>query len=388
MHRVPWRDGVLGAVLLLSAAALFYWPNEVAAAVHSGMSLCGNILFPSLFPFLILSSLVVELGLSRYMGQILSPLMMPLFRVNGRCSSALVLGLLSGYPVGAKTAIQLYETGQCSKTEAERLLAFCNNCGPAFIFGAVGTGVFGSSKLGVLLYLIHVLAALLTGMIFRFYQGDAHSETNDRFQEIQAARLSSALIHCITGAMQSMLHISSFVLFFSVTIRILTCSGVLFALSHVISLLFMPFGMNTELSSALLAGFLEVSSGVTALPKAALSIQLSLAAFLLGWAGLSVHCQVISFLGTNGLSLRTYLGGKLIHGILSAGIVALLVQLHLFDETVAVFWSTQTETVGHLDAQQVLTISVAAAWLAWLLFFLAVVQIWKKRSGKSIRHTL
>ena len=181
MHRIPWRDGVLGAVILLSAAALFSWPNEAADAVRSGISMCGNMLFPSLFPFLILSSLVVELGISRYMGRFLSPLMMPLFRVNGRCSSALVLGLLSGYPVGAKTAIQLYETGQCSRVEAERLLAFCNNCGPAFILGAVGTGVFGSSKLGILLYLIHILAALLTGMIFRFYQGNTRTKALETY---------------------------------------------------------------------------------------------------------------------------------------------------------------------------------------------------------------
>ncbi len=64
--------------------------------------------------------------------------MAPLFRAGGACSSALALGFVGGYPVGARTAIALYENGQCSKTEAERLLAFCNNSGPAFILGGGG----------------------------------------------------------------------------------------------------------------------------------------------------------------------------------------------------------------------------------------------------------
>ena len=72
--------------------------------------------------------------------------------------------------MGARTAIALYEKGQCSKTEAERLLAFCNNSGPAFIFGVVGAGVFASGKIGLLLYLIHLLASLCVGVLFRFYK--------------------------------------------------------------------------------------------------------------------------------------------------------------------------------------------------------------------------
>lgn len=54
--------------------------------------------------------------------------------------------------------------------------------------------------------------------------------------------------------------------------------------------------------------------------------RLSMAAFMLGWAGLSVHCQVLAFLGDSGLSLRTYLTGKLLHGGLSALFTALLVR--------------------------------------------------------------
>ena len=150
--KAQYRDILLGAGLLWATLALILWPDQAMEAMRDGLKLCGNVILPSLFPFFVLSSLVVELGMSRYLGKLLEPVMAPLFRVNGNCAAALALGFVGGYPVGARTAIELYEQDQCSRTEAERMLAFCNNSGPAFILGVVGAGVFGSGTAGLLLY--------------------------------------------------------------------------------------------------------------------------------------------------------------------------------------------------------------------------------------------
>lgn len=152
------RDLLLGLALLCATLALMLYPQPSMEAAKSGLALCYNVIIPSLFPFFVLSSLVVELGLAGYLGRLLEGLMRPLFHVSGACASAFALGFIGGYPVGAKTAISLYENGMCTKTEAERLLAFCNNSGPAFILGVVGAGVFASSRVGVLLYLAHAAA--------------------------------------------------------------------------------------------------------------------------------------------------------------------------------------------------------------------------------------
>ena len=140
------RDGLLGLTLLICAAALVAAPKEAIAGAKDGLALCFNVIVPSLFPFFVLSSLVVDLGLAAYLGRAMEGLMRPLFRVSGSCAAAVALGFIGGYPVGARTALQLYQQGLCSKTEAERLLAFCNNSGPAFILGVVGAGVFGDGR--------------------------------------------------------------------------------------------------------------------------------------------------------------------------------------------------------------------------------------------------
>ena len=169
--RQGMRDLLLGIGLLAATLALLVDPQSAMEAARNGLALCGNVIVPSLFPFFVLSSLVVDLGLAGYLGRLLERVMRPLFRVNGACASALALGFIGGYPVGARTAIALYQSGMCTRTEAQRLLAFCNNSGPAFILGVVGAGVFASSRVGVLLCLAHALASVCVGVLFRFYRG-------------------------------------------------------------------------------------------------------------------------------------------------------------------------------------------------------------------------
>ncbi len=379
-----YRDAMLGLGLLGCALALVLWPGEAMAAMKEGLALCGNVIVPSLFPFFILSSLVVELGMSRYLGALFQPLMAPLFRVNGACASAVALGFVGGYPVGARTAITLYENGQCSKTEAERLLAFCNNSGPAFILGVVGAGIFGSGRMGLLLYLVHILASLLVGLLFRFYRpGEGPRRGCRPGAQFQTARFSLAFTRSVTGAMSATLNICAFVLCFTVLIRLLALSGALSGAARLLALVLEPLGLSQLWAGRLITGLLEVSSGVSSLTDGPLSGRLSMAAFMLGWAGLSVHCQVLAFLGDSGLSMGTYLTGKLLHGLLSALLLRAITLVCALPAPVSAYLADQTESMAALEFQQALTISTASAWCLFLLLFALAVGGVKKSAGKS-----
>lgn len=363
------RDGCIGAGLLLAAIALILWPAQTSQAVREGLELCGNVIIPALFPFFLLSSLVVELGLSRYLGRALAPVMAPLFRVNGNCAAALALGAVGGYPVGARTAIQLYQNGQCSKTEAERLLAFCNNCGPAFILGVVGSGVFGDRRAGLLLYSAHLLASLLVGLLFRFYKpGERPSRNRSESAQFQTVRFSAAFTHAVSGSLQSCINISAFILCFSVILRLLALSGLLGAGASLLSGLLSPFGLDRIWAQRLITGLLELSSGVSSLADGSAAGRLSMAAFMLGWAGVSVHCQVLIFLGDSGLSMGTYMVGKLLHGGFSALITALLVRLCSFELPAAFYLTEQTQAIAESSLHQVLVLSSVSAYWLWLGF--------------------
>lgn len=378
------RDALAASALLIATAALAISPGEAINGAKDGLALCFNVIVPSLFPFFVLSSLVVDLGLAAYLGRAMEGLMRPLFRVSGSCAAAVALGFIGGYPVGARTALQLYEQGLCSKTEAERLLAFCNNSGPAFILGVVGAGVFGDSRVGLLLYLTHALASLLVGLLFRFYGGwERRRACAPRPKPIQTVTLPAAFTGAVSRALQSTLNICAFVVFFAVVLRLLSAYGALSGAAALLSLA----GFEGEWARRLVAGLLELSSGVASLQGGAgLAGRVSMAAFMLGWAGLSVHCQVLSFLVDSGLSARVYLAGKLCHGLIAAALTWGLTRLFPLSAPVADYLVEQTESIAALDFSTALAASTLAALAGWLILAWLCGPLLQKSCGKSRRH--
>ena len=346
------------------------------------------MILPSLFPFFILSSLVISLGLAGYLGRLLEPVMRPLFHVGGPCAAALALGFVGGYPVGARAALTLYEEKQCTKTECERLLAFCNNSGPAFILGVVGAGVFADSRVGLLLCLVHALASVCVGLVFRFYRMGESAGRERISPPISAQRFTTAFTGAVKGAVTSTLNICAFVVCFTVILRLCFLSGLFPALAGFLGRSLAPLGFTEVWARRLLTGLLELSSGVAALTgDGSLSGRVAMAAFLLGWAGVSVHCQVLSFLGESGLSTRTYIGGKLLHGIFSAALTALLLRAFPLRESVSSYLAQQVEGIAGTDFYSALAVSTAAAWGVFLLFFL-LAAVGVKTSGKRRRSVV
>ncbi|MBE6956536.1 MAG: sporulation protein [Ruminococcaceae bacterium] len=373
--RPACRELVYAVVLLCAAAVLIACPQQSMQAAQQGISLCAETIVPSLFPFFVLSGMVVELGLARHLGRLVERVMWPLFRVNGAGATALVLGLVGGYPVGARTAIELYQKGCCSQTETERLLAFCNNSGPAFILGVVGAGVFGSGRAGLALYLVHVAASVCVGVLFRFYGGVEERCKPDLRPAGGGVSFALAFTRSVRSALTGVLNICAFVMTFSVILGLLARVGVLETLTRALTW----FGMDAQQAYQLLRGLLEVSSGVRGLAG---SGRLPMAAFMLGWAGLCVHCQVLSFLMDSGLRVGTYLAGKALHGALSALFAVGLVRW--FPNALpAAGWLVPQVENGLVPK---LSVSMAAAWVLWL-GFLAVALFGrrnrKKRGGKG-----
>lgn len=356
--------------------ALLLYPSEAVSAARDGVELCINVILPSLFPFFVLSTLCVELGLIQALGKLTERLMRPMFRVNGACTGAFLLGIVGGYPVGARTAISLYEKKQCSKAEAERLLSFCNNSGPAFILGVVGAGIFSSSSAGLWLYGAHVAASILVGLVFRFYGDSASCSASPSLSPAPVNTFSEAFTGSVKSAFSSALNICAFVIFFTVVIRLMFLTGVIAHLSGFLAWLLKDLGISEQAVESILSGLIEMTSGVWSLRDMAASLgsRLCMAAFILGWAGLSVHCQVLSFIGASGLSTKTYFFGKLLHGAISAGLIYLLSKALHWNEPVSSYLANQVTTIAELDFGRALSVSTITAVLVWCI--LTGISIW------------
>ncbi len=360
-----------GLCILCCLIGFLTFPTQAASGARDGIQLCLDVIIPSLFPFFVLSTLLVEMGFAGYFGLLLEKVMRPVFNLNGACASAVALGFLGGYPVGAKTAIALYQKNMCSKAEAQRLLSFCNNSGPAFILGAVGAGIFASSRAGVLLYLAHTAASLTVGFMFRFYKrNDKGVRPNGAFAHAPHESLPNAFIKSVTTSFQSVLSICAFVIFFTVAVKMLFLFGLLPALAEALGFLLSPFGMTAGAAEKLLTGLIEITSGLWNLrgSAASLSSQLAMAAFMLGWAGISIHCQVLSFIGESGLKAWTYIVGKLIHAVLSAVYAFLMIGLFKLDAPMSSYLAEQVDALTRMDFASTLGVSLKVALAVWLFF--------------------
>ena len=301
----------LTAVLVLFIG-LIATAGTVSEAVRHALLLCADTIVPSLFPFFVLSILLNRLGLPGLLGRVFGRAASALFGVSGEGVSALFIGLTGGYPLGASYIGELCVSGRIGRQEGERLLAFCNNSGPAFIIGAAGAGVFGSTGVGLLLYAVHVCAAVLTGMLFSG-RGD---ETEERppAQDDEAA-LATALPDAVKGAVTAVLNVCGFVVFFSAVTALMDAGGVLTACVQALATLLRA---DPAAIRALLVGILELGGGIAAmrgLPPT--PGNLALAAFLLGFGSLSVHCQTAAVLDGTSLSMGHYLLAKALQGTFS-----------------------------------------------------------------------
>ena len=300
---------VCGAVCAMLCLVLA--PAEAIESARYGLSLCAELIIPSLLPFFVASALLIRLGVPQALGKLLSPLARRLWGVSGAGASAFFSGICGGYPLGAQTVAELYVTGQIEKAEAEKLLRFCNNSGPSFLVGVIGAGIFSSRAAGLLLYAVHVFAALLTGLIFR--RGEAPSSAP---RSVRETGIAEALVASVRQAVSAVLSVCGFVVCFCVLSGLLDTLGFWARAAALLSRL--P-AVDAQDARALLIGLLELSSGIGALrglpPSGG---RLVLSAFLCGWGGLSVQFQTMAVLAETDLDARGHVLGRLISALLSA----------------------------------------------------------------------
>lgn len=304
----------VGTVILLVKNA-----SDAILYAKDAINICLEMIIPSLFPFFICSGILIYSGFCELLAKAFQFCMYPLFRVSPAGSSAFILGIVSGYPLGAITAGELYESSYLSKSEAERLLAFCNNSGPLFILGSVGIAVYANIRCGIALYISHILAALTVGILFRFYGRSKHSSPPTRMTTPDRS-VGEIFDIALQNAIRNILTVCGSVLFFSVAGRLI-----------------LDLAPLNGYAEALLSGFLEFVTGTVKISMldASTARKLILTAVVVGFAGLSVHAQVMAVIAKYRLSLVPYITGKALHGLLAG--LYMLIYLKLYPITSAVF---------------------------------------------------
>lgn len=205
------KRNFLSLLFLFFTISILIFSKTNLPAIKSGLSLWANSVIPSLFPFFVATELLMHTNLFYKLGNYFNIFMKPIFNIRGEGALAFIMGIVSGYPVGAKIASNFRKNNICTKNECERLLSFTNNSGPLFIIGTVGILMYRNTMIGILLFITHILSSLSVGFLFRFWKKNKIiSEKNVYKQKCNNPQLSAPQISdlgkILTESISSSIH--------------------------------------------------------------------------------------------------------------------------------------------------------------------------------------
>ena len=316
-----WKRG-LGALGILAGGILLLWQQQAAVeGVRAGLSLCGTVVIPSLFPFLALASLLVRGGFLPLLARPLRPLAR-LLRLPAQAVPLLLLSAVGGYPAAAGAIARMAEEGGLDRDTAARMLCFSVNAGPAFLIGSIGGGMFGDARIGWLLYAACLLAALCIALFSRPRRAFSSMIRSSALP----VPFSHALVGAVADAASGILSICAYLLLFSALSALLQAAGLFERLGSLLASLLPTHPDAVGLFAALSTGLLEVTGGCAAAAGRGGMAALLLCAFFCGFGGFSVQCQILAAVSKAGIPTLPFLFSRPLQGALSCGMLLLLLQ--------------------------------------------------------------
>lgn len=285
---------------LLLIITLFIFGESFSSGIRKGLYSCSNIIIPSLFPFMVASSLAALGDLPEIIKKIIDKPMRTIFSMPAECFPAILLGTVGGYPVGAKTASTLYASGKINSTQAKRLLLFCVNSGAGFAINALGSGILMSRQSGKLVFISGCLASVITGVI-----SCAVSQNGERILPARENSLSfsKAVVDSVASAATGILYVCGFVCVFS-------------GISEII----MSLPINENIKNIVIC-ILEVTNGCSASAKL---LPLPVVSAVTAFGGLCVHMQVFALSDNFQPGIPLFYLFRIIHSVFAALICKIL----------------------------------------------------------------
>ncbi len=304
MKRDKAKNIILIFVTLTACVMLFVEADLCAAGIKEGLIMCAGTVIPSLFPFMVASQFILKSGLADFLGSLLGSVTEKLFKQPGVTAGVILMSLIGGFPVGAKMTADLLSAGRITENQAQRLNLFCINAGPAFIIGTVGSMFLGSRKAGIILYVSTSAASLTVGMLTRII-ADKGRCVPARDETAYIADPVTAFSQSTADSARAMLSICAWIVIFNGVIKCITSLG---SGAFVITV----------------CGILEVTSGIK-LSSGVLPFPA--AAALLSFGGLSVHCQIYSFISKSRLNMGYFYLARIIASAISSLMCAVLIKI-------------------------------------------------------------
>ena len=294
--------------------------ETIMNAVSFSFNIWITNVFPSLFPFFVLSEILMNYGFIELIGELFKPLFEKLFKINGNAAFVFIMSLISGFPSNAKYTRELYLQNKLTAKEATKILMFSHFSNPLFILGAITITFLNDKRLGIIIMISHYLSNIIIGLIFRNY--NPSKVTNDKFSLKNAImqmhykrinnnkRFGAIITNSLVNSINTLLLILGVITTFLIITTIIDNN---FHLSL--------------LNKSLISGFLEMTQGLkhVSLLNTLSEYKAILICMIISFGGLSVHTQILSIISDTEIKYKPFLLARIIHVIISSTICYLLV---------------------------------------------------------------
>ncbi len=312
--------------ILTVLAMLLLFPDSVSKGATDGLMLWFSIVFPALLPFMILSGVIVRLNITSAIGRIIYPLFHGILGVSESGCYPVVVGFLSGYPLGAKTVADLYQSGKITGKEAQYLLSFCNNASPMFMLEYMGVYCIGLKKPWLILLVVYA-SGILNALFLKWMEyiwdkirGKSHQGLGNLDEAYckglycnrKKQSMISALDDSILDSFVTLAKVGGYIILFSIFAQLVE------------ELLRIP-----AIAKMLGLGIIEITTGGEYVKAMDISLTEKWIAGCLfcGFGGFSSIAQTASVLQGSGLSIKRYIVAKIGHAFMAAVIAVFVMHL-------------------------------------------------------------
>jgi len=306
--------------MLLFIICLFFIfkPNICAKSCLDAVSVWGTKVFPMLFPFFIITRLI--LNLSEFKPNFMDKFFAKAYHAPAGSFAVFFLSVLCGYPMGAKLICTMHEQNRISNDDGKKMLSFCSVSGPMFIIGTVGVAVFNSYKMGLIILISNVAACLINGLLYR-------GKLNTGKNILYTSKTKNTLADIVLDSLSSILMVGCYIIISFVAIDLLKEVNAFYVISNGISLMFNDPNLCKVIES-ILSGFFEITKGVIdlSLTNVNLAIKTVLSSGIIAFGGISILLQSVGFLNNLNIPIKTILLQKFTQCVLAV-IISIIITL-------------------------------------------------------------
>lgn len=273
-------------------AVLIIYSADAKQGALNGIYLCESIIIPSLLPILIITSILQKSKCSLFFEALFGKITERLFKLPKCCATAIIFGLIGGYPSGAILTNGLYQNGQITKSEAKRIMSF-NLCGGiAFIITAVGSITLKSTLAGLIIYLTNIISSFL---IMSITSAFAKRESHNVNYHTPLLSLTDAMIESVEQTAKSLIIMSVYIVLFSTFVSLIKLPSYIYP-------------------------FIEITNGIC---NTKIIIPIEYCAFFLSFGGLCVHFQIINIIKEFDMKYFEFFIYRIFSGVLSFALAKL-----------------------------------------------------------------